>query len=289
MKENHNIFDRKILRKQNRKIKKQKKEIYYKRLDRNSLISPKNLTIPEKKPKKLKKVKENLVENQAPQQSPDLDDDDKLIEIYEKKLGITKNAKNEVKFQKQMLKDGLDSNFFNLLERIHHSSMKPLENYEKPEESIEEEDELADFIEIDDQNLLDYPQEIENLEEENSKDEEADFQVKIVTNNEDIGKKNKKSILKKGKINEGDKRIGENEKKIKNERNLNEKDKDINIETPKENKANIIKENIIKKETNDDLVKKIQSNLNKLSEGNIDNIFSQIVNLYIFIFLYTYT
>ena len=37
------------------------------------------------------------------------------------------------------------------------------------------------------------------------------------------------------------------------------------------------KDLIIREETSAEIIKKIQSNLNKLSEGNIDNIFSQIV------------
>lgn len=310
MKELHTIFNRKAKRKEQRKIKKQKKEIYYKKLD-NKVISPlptpQQITEKLKKKPKPKKKKEKNEKNENPNKSLDFDDD-KLIRIYEKKLGITKKKQNEMKYQNQMFRDGLDRNFFNLLDRIHTYTQNPLDEYKKPDDKEDDEfledeeevneDDLNESEEIDNEEDNYIKDKINNKEEDDDNDNDDDF----IENEESLEEEEINSSLEE----ENNQNLNDEEEKD----NISSSNSSVVFQVKRPNSQNkqksILKQavkidskavyenkevsnpqllekktEIIKKEINEDLVKKIQSNMNKLSEGNIDNIFSQMVNIFL--------
>lgn len=290
------FIDRKTMRKENRKLKKQKKEIYYKKL---KPLEKTQIPTPPPPTKKISKTKQNTQKNQetiALESTINLDD--QMIRKYEKKLGISKNSKKEDKFQKEMMQDGLDHSFFRLLDKIHSSTNKPLENYKSYAYSDDEEDENEvsnNSAEINEEEEdASFKEEFNEVEESFSEEEsilsgeerilseeEKDFsssveeKEKVLIISQKVSK-SKKPILKKNNI-----PMTHERNAILMETNKEAIQKTLKKNPPLSNKiSQELKEKkamIIEKDTSSEIVKKIQSNLNKLSEGNIENIFTQIV------------
>jgi hypothetical protein len=289
------MISRKALRKEKRHEKKQKKEIYYKKLYEKPENQEESLTKPEKKEKvliqskKIIKINEKMEKSKKSKEIKE-NEEDVLIKKYEKKLGISQDKKKEAKFQRDMSKDGLDGDFFSLLDKIHESYRNPLEKYEVPED-IEENEEIDEEFEENDKPFEEENEDVEEFEgnnENNGNDDSFDENDDDLNeNNEDVedfeeNEQNDEDFEENGEeIQEYQEQIAILHRKSPNPSKpiLKSSKTPMISSKPSISLAKIArKAEIINQEANSELIKRLQSNLNKLAEGNIDNIFTQTVN-----------
>lgn len=250
-----------------------------------------------KEEKGLKKFHKEIIQKDG------LDEDlfsflDKIDRDFVKELDEYQPREQSDIDEEENYEESIASSTFNQEESVNSEGGYLSQNLEKNEEMDEEEDQEFPDDNIQNENN-------DNLDEEeiDSDDVVLDYEPKRRIIGSKLEKKKKKEPenfneenLKSRKL----KKKEENqnivtspiEKDSKNQKDLYGFDSKNNNDTKTEMKPMTFtqmlaarKANIIKDNTEDEIIKTVQSNLNKLSEGNIENIFQKFVN---FFFFFTY-
>ena len=280
-----------------KKTKKTKKEI--KQLPSNEddeLINYYSKKLGMKEEKGLKKFHKEIIHKDG------LDEDlfsflDKIDQDVLKNLDDYQPREKSLIDEEEDYQEDIDSNNQEENEKFMDDDLnEEFENNEEIDMDIEEDQDIEND---NNKNKND-----DNLDEEIDSDEvELDYEpkIKIISTK---SKKEKKMQI--GKLNEEKFKIQKSKKKEENPNIGSEPKENLIIENKKRNPTDLYgfgsknnndkiaekkpmtftemlaarKSNIIKDNTQDEIIKTIQSNLNKLSEGNIDNIFQKFVNYF---------